>query len=136
MQTVLLLELTCPFNSHADLSAARECKQKKSEYLQIVAELDCLGFVSLYHTIEIGCLGHHLMEIVKSMKQVSNHSFSRSKASLDRAATVAITENPPCSEQSYLDCLTFVCYFCIFPCYAYPDFDLCNHMCLRYCCNY
>jgi len=114
LRTVSLLEVTCPFNYHTDLSAACEHKQRKSEYLQIVAELDHLGFVSQYYTIEIGCLGHYLMETVTSMKQVSNHSFSRSKASLDRAATVAITENLPCSEQSYLNCLIF-CLFSL-PC--------------------
>ena len=70
MKSVVLLELTCPFNSRADLSAARERKQEKPEYLQIIAELDRLGFVSHYHTVEIGCLGHYLTETVTSMKRV------------------------------------------------------------------
>ncbi|XP_065907873.1 uncharacterized protein [Dysidea avara] len=93
MKSVVLLELTCPFNSRADLSAARERKQEKPEYLQIIAELDRLGFVSHYHTVEIGCLGHYLTETVTSMKRVSNLSFSKTKALLDRAAAVAITSS-------------------------------------------
>jgi len=64
LKAVLLVELTCPFNSHVDLSAAREHKQRKSEYLQIVAKLDHLVFMSQYHTTEIGCLGHNLKETI------------------------------------------------------------------------
>ena len=56
LKAVLLVELTCPFDSHVDLSAAREHKQRKSEYLLIVAELDHLCFMSQYHTTEIGFL--------------------------------------------------------------------------------
>jgi len=67
-----LLELTCPFDSHAELSTAHECKQMKPEYLQIVSELSHLGFVSQYYTIAIGCLGHYFKETVTSMKQISN----------------------------------------------------------------
>jgi len=43
LEAVSLLELTCLFNSHVDLSAACERKQRKPEYLQVVSELDCLG---------------------------------------------------------------------------------------------
>jgi len=67
-KTVSLLELTCPFNSRADLFAARERKQEKPEYQQIVAELDHLGFVSHYYTIKIGCLGHYLKKTVRNFK--------------------------------------------------------------------
>ena len=45
------------------------------------------------HTVEIGCLGHYLTETVTSMKRVSNLSFSKTKALLDRAAAVAITSS-------------------------------------------
>ena len=92
-KTVSLLELTYPFNSRADLSAARERKQEKPEYQQIVAELDRLGFLSYYYTVEIGCLGHYLKETVSSMMKVSNLSFSKTRALLDKAAAVAITSS-------------------------------------------
>jgi len=48
------------------------------------------------------------METVTSMKQVSNQSFSKSKAPLDRAAAVAITSSLPCLEQSYLTFVFFL----------------------------
>ena len=48
---------------------------------------------SHYHTVEIGCLGHYLTETLTSMKRVSNLSFSKTKALLDRAAAVAITSS-------------------------------------------
>jgi len=60
LKVISLLGPTCPFDSHADLSATWEHKQRKPEYLQIVSELDCLGFVSQYYTIEIGCFGRYL----------------------------------------------------------------------------
>jgi len=93
LRTISLLELTCPFNSNADLSAARQRKESKLEYQQIVAELDRLGFVGKYFTIEIGCLGHYLKETINSMKLISHQSLSNSRASLDRAAAVAITSS-------------------------------------------
>ena len=77
------------YNASYRIYAGRECKQRKSEYLQIAAELDRLGFISQYYTIEIGCLRHCLKGTVTSVKQVSNQSLSKSKASLDRAAAVA-----------------------------------------------
>jgi len=54
LKTISLLELTCPFNSSADLTAAHHRKAQKPEYLQIVAELDRLGFSCEYHAVEIG----------------------------------------------------------------------------------
>ena len=83
-----LLELTFQCDSRADLSAASQRKERKPEYQQIVAELDRLGVMSQYYTIEIGLLGHYLKE---TMKQILNQSFSHSKATLDRAAAFAIT---------------------------------------------
>ena len=53
-----LLELTCPLDSMQHLEAARDRKQSKEEYLQILAELDRLGFPSHYDTIELSVLGH------------------------------------------------------------------------------
>jgi len=56
LKTVSLLESTCPFNSRADLSAARERKQEKPEYQQIVAELDCLGLCVTTTPLKLGAL--------------------------------------------------------------------------------
>jgi len=106
LRTISLLELTCPFNSSADLSAAPRHKERKLEYQQIVAELECLGFVSKYFTIEIGCLGHYLTETIKSMKLISYQTYSNSIASLHKAAAVTIHDHIPddflVPRQSYL----------------------------------
>ena len=91
--SVSLLKLTCPLNYRAHLSAAQERKQEKPEYQQIVAQLDRLGFGSHYYTIEIGCLGHYLKETVSSMKKVSNLSFSKTRALLDKATALAINSS-------------------------------------------
>jgi len=52
-----------------------------------------LGFVSQYYTIEIGYFGCYLKETVTSMKKVSNQSFSKLKAAIDKVAAVAITSS-------------------------------------------
>jgi len=54
-----------------------------------------------------------IIETVTSMKQVSNQSFSKSKAALDRAVAV---ENLLCYCRSKI---VLIVYFCIFPCHAY-----------------
>ena len=38
--SVALLELTFPLDSMQHLESARDCKQSKEEYLQILSELD------------------------------------------------------------------------------------------------
>ena len=43
---IALLELTCPLDSNQHLEAARDRKQSKQEYLQILSELDRLGIPS------------------------------------------------------------------------------------------
>ena len=63
----LVNELTYPLNSSADLTAAHNRKAQKPEYLQIVAELDCLGFSCTYHMVEIGCLGHFCKESISAI---------------------------------------------------------------------
>ena len=41
--SVVLLELTCPLDTFQNLESARDHKQSKEEYLQILFELDRLG---------------------------------------------------------------------------------------------
>ena len=57
---IQLLELTCPFNSTEHLQAARNRKINKGEYQLLLSELDRLGYICQYLTIEIGCLGYYL----------------------------------------------------------------------------
>jgi len=42
------------------LESARNCKQGKQEYQQILSEFDLLGVPCFYDTIEISVLGHYL----------------------------------------------------------------------------
>ena len=62
-----LLELTCPLDSMQHLEAARNRKQSKEEYLQILPELDRLGFLSHYDTIDLSVLGHYLPSTLTSL---------------------------------------------------------------------
>jgi len=57
------------------MSAAHQCKERKVQYQQIVAELHHFGLVCLYYTIEIGCLGHYLKETITSMKSFQVEAF-------------------------------------------------------------
>jgi len=57
---VALLELTCPLDSLDHLESARDHKQGKQEYQQILSEFDQLGVPCFYDTIEMSVLGHYL----------------------------------------------------------------------------
>ena len=94
--TVALLELTCPLDSAQHLEAARDRKQSKREYLQILSELDRLGIFSLYDTIELSVLGHYLPSALSSLHRTVNffhQSVSKSSCRkvLDKAAGFSIS---------------------------------------------
>ena len=65
--SVTLLELTCPLDSGQHIQAARDRKQNKVEYLQLLAELDRLNISNYYETIEITVLGHCHLSTIKNM---------------------------------------------------------------------
>ena len=50
INSLVMLELTCLFDPTGHLEAARDRKQGKTEYLEIVSELQRLGVDSLYET--------------------------------------------------------------------------------------
>jgi len=56
---MLLFELTCPSDSTYYLGQGRTCKQSKSEYHQILSELDLIDIPNYYETIEISVLGRY-----------------------------------------------------------------------------
>ena len=64
---VVLLELTCPLDSIQHLESARDQKQSKEDYLQILSELDRLGTACYYNTIGISVLGHYLQSSLSSL---------------------------------------------------------------------
>ena len=65
--SVALLELTCPLDSNHHIESARSRKQNKPEYLQMLAEFDCLNVTNYYDTVEITVLGHYQVSCVKNL---------------------------------------------------------------------
>ena len=66
--SVALLELTCPLDSnYHHIESARARKQKKPEYLQLLAEFDHLNVTNYYDTIEITVLGHYQVSSIKKL---------------------------------------------------------------------
>ena len=62
-----LLELTCPLDSNHHIKSARARKQRKTEYLQLLAEFDRLNVTNYYDTIEITVLGHYQVSSIKNL---------------------------------------------------------------------
>ena len=96
--SICLLELTCPLDSPQHIQAARDRKQSKVEYLQLLAEFDRLKISNYYDTIEISVLGHYQPSTVKDMLKLLafvNPDFETSrsaiKAWLDSAAAASIS---------------------------------------------
>ena len=67
-----ILELTCPLDSEHHLESARDWKQNKTEYVQILAELDRLNVSHCYSTIEISVQGHFQPHSIKAIKDVTS----------------------------------------------------------------
>ena len=65
--SIALLELTCPLDSEHHLESARERKQNKVEYLQLLAELDRLNICNFYETLEVSVLGYYHRFCVKNL---------------------------------------------------------------------
>ena len=74
LKIISLLELIWPFSSHADLTAAHHRKEGKPEYQQIVAELDYLGFVTQYYTVEMDII---LMKPFGQWKKFQNYKLKK-----------------------------------------------------------
>jgi len=65
--SITLLELTCPLDSTQRIQAAQNRKQNKVEYLQLLAEFDCLNIPNCYETIEITVLCHYQLPTIKNL---------------------------------------------------------------------
>ena len=70
--SIFLLELTFPLDSAQPIRAAQDRKQNKVEYLQLLAESDCLNIPNYYGTIEITVLGHYHLSTIKNLLNVLN----------------------------------------------------------------
>ena len=98
--SVALLELTCPLDSVRHLELARDRKLKKEEYQLILSELDRLGIVNFYDTIEMSVLGHYLPSSLSSFRNCVNfiqNNFtmlkSQCKRIFDLAAAISISSS-------------------------------------------
>ena len=94
VRAYLLVGLNCSFE------AARDRKQGKTEYLEIVSELQRLGVDSVYETLELSVLGHYLTSSLVSLKRcvnfiqgVENFSKCDSRRILQLAATISISSS-------------------------------------------
>ena len=95
---VVLLELTCPLDSIQHLESARDQKQTREDYLQILSELDRLEITCYYNTIEISVLCHYLQSSLSSLcstlgyiQQATAISQSQCRMVLDETAGLSIT---------------------------------------------
>ena len=52
------------------LHTIHECKSSKIKYQVLISELDHLGYVSHYSTIEISCLDHYLSDSIKALQAI------------------------------------------------------------------
>jgi len=97
-QSICLLELTCPLDSPQHIQAARDRKQSKVEYIQLLAEFDRLKIRNYYETIEISVLGHyqpstakHLLKLIAFTNPELKISRGAIKDWLDSAAAASIS---------------------------------------------
>ena len=88
----------CPLDSIQHLESARDQKQTKEDYLQILSELDRMGIPCYYNTIEINVLGHYLHSSLSSLcnalgyiQQAMAISRSQCRKLFDEAAGLSIT---------------------------------------------
>ena len=98
--SVALLELTCPLDSVHHLESARERKQKKTEYQQILSEFDHLIILCSYYTIELSVLGHYLPSSLSSFQNCVNFiqneitmTHSNCRRIFDLAAVASISSS-------------------------------------------
>ena len=68
INSVVLIKLICTLDSIPYSESARDCKQTKEDYLQILSR--GLGTLSYYNTIEISVLGHYLQSFLSSLCNV------------------------------------------------------------------
>ena len=91
-----LLELTCPLDSIHHLESARDRKQSKEEYHQLLSEFDRLGVPCFYDTVELSVLGHYLQSSLSSLYNIMNFvqqpiSKSQCRKIFDEAAGLSIS---------------------------------------------
>ena len=103
--TITLLELTCPLDSAQHIQAARNRKQNKVEYLQLLAEFDRHNIPYHYETIEISVLGHYQLSTIKNLLNLLNFvhpEVSTSKSIIKKYLDDAASASKMTSRKSFL----------------------------------
>ena len=88
---VTFLELTVPFNSPEALAAARSRKSLKSNYLQLVTDLEDSGWSASYFTLEIVSLGHFEPNAIRTLSDVFHLSKQEAKQVLMNLSRITIS---------------------------------------------
>ena len=93
-----IIELTCPLDSQHHIESACHRKQQKTEYLQLLAELDRPNVSNFYSTVEVSVLGHYVSDSVNDIRSVVSFMdqdllFSKAsvRAILDEMAGASIS---------------------------------------------
>ena len=107
--SITLLELTCPLDSAEHIQTAQKRKQNKVEYLQLLAEFDCLNIPNYYETIEITVLGHYQLSTIKNLLNLLKFvhpELSTSKSSIKKCLDDAASASMLASRRIFLarDC--------------------------------
>ena len=88
-KSVILLELTIPWNSVASITSAKARKENKTSYQLLISDLTNSGYSVHYTTIEIGCLGHYTSDAYASLKTIAPSSSRASRRDTLLAASKA-----------------------------------------------
>ena len=105
VHSVAMLELTCPLDSAHHLESARNRKQLKVEYLQLLAEFDRLSISGYYETIEISALGQYQPASIRNYLnfiKFSNPTITIPKSTVRKCLDDAAYQSILASERIFL----------------------------------
>ena len=88
---ITLLELTVPSNSLKALAAAKSRKSLKSNYLQLMTDLEGDGWSVSYFTLEIGSLGHFELTSIRTLADIFLLPKKEAKQLLMNLSKIAVS---------------------------------------------
>ena len=89
--SIIIIELTIPYNSPVSLTNAHTRKSTKQSYQMVLSDLESKGYRSILVPIEIGALGHSLLSTHKLLRKVlPAFSCQTTRELFDDAAKVVI----------------------------------------------
>ena len=113
--SITLAEITIPWHSEDNLAQAKRRKSEKENYQLAFPDLTNLGLSAKLITIEIGCLGHHLPDILSALKSIVQSSTAAERTMLrDKLAQSVIASSHAIfwahKKPSYMDLTRFSIY--------------------------